>query len=337
VKDTDPMNPTGTPATIATLGAGRMGRGIAQAFAYAGHPVWLLDLKDREPAALERLAAEALGEIDANLKTLAELGLFDDAERPAILARIRVAGRHDAPAALAGSDIVFEGVPEVMEMKQEAFAFAEPHLGPEAILASTTSTFLVNTLADMVSRPGRFLNAHWLNPAPIIPLVELSPHDGTEPAAIERLKSVLERIGKVPVLCAAAPGYIVPRLQTLIMNESARMIEEGVATAEDIDRAVRFGFGFRYAAMGVVEFIDYGGNDILYYASRYLAGALGPRYAAPAIVGQYMEEGRIGLRTGSGFYDYRGIDEASYRRDALGRILDMLRHQGLARAPGSAL
>ena len=142
------------------------------------------------------------------------------------------------------------------------------------IIASTTSTILVDDLSGAVEHPARFLNAHWLNPAYLIPLVEISPGAATDPAVTARMKPLLEGIGKVPVVCAATPGYIVPRIQALAMNEAARMVEEGVASAEDIDKAVRYGFGFRYAVMGLLEFIDWGGGDILYYASRYLEGAL---------------------------------------------------------------
>lgn len=321
---------------IATLGAGRMGRGIAHAFAYAGHEVLLIDVKPRAFEATRRLEQESLAEMDASLASLSALGAFDDAERASIMARITFCGRNTAAAALARADVIFEGVPEVLEAKREAFAFACAHAQLEAIIASTTSTFLVSMLAESVIGPERFLNAHWLNPAYIIPLVELSPHAGTSSAVVQRMKSILETIGKVPVVCAAAPGYIVPRLQSLVMNEAARMIEEGIATAEDIDRATRYGFGFRYAAMGVVEFIDYGGNDILFYASRYLAGTLGERYASPPIIERFMNEGRIGLKTGRGFYDYSGVDVAAYRRDALGRVLDMLRYQNLLLPPGVA-
>ncbi|RPH64073.1 MAG: 3-hydroxybutyryl-CoA dehydrogenase [Burkholderiales bacterium] len=322
------------PEEIAALGAGRMGRGIATAFAYAGHAVSLVDIKPRnrdQAAALER---EALAEIDAALAAMAQWGVFDDALRPAILRRVQFAARDAAPAALARADVVFEGVPEVIESKRDAFGFAAAHLRPDALLASTTSTFLVTQLAGFAPRPERFLNAHWLNPAHLIPLVELSAHPGTAPEASRALSGLLERIGKVPVMCAAAPGYIVPRLQSLIMNEAARMIEQGVATAEEIDRATRHGLGFRFANMGVVEFIDFGGNDILYYASRYLAQALGdPRYASPAIVDRHMREGRNGLRDGRGFYDFADVDVAAYRREALGRMLGMLEHLGLLRPP----
>lgn len=324
----------GVRETIAALGAGRMGRGIATAFAYAGHEAWLLDVKARPPGQADALRREALAEIDASLSAMARWGAFDDALRPAILRRVRFAARDEAPAALARADVVFEGVPEVLDAKREAFAFAGPHLRPDALLASTTSSFLVTQLAGFAPQPQRFLNAHWLNPAHVIPLVELSAHLGTDPQASRALSALLERIGKVPVACAAAPGYIVPRLQSLIMNEATRMIEQGVASAADIDRATRYGLGFRFANMGVVEFIDFGGNDILYYASRYLAQALGDsRYASPAIVDRYMREGRNGLRDGKGFHDFTGVDVDAWRAEALGRMLGMLEHLGMLRPP----
>jgi len=331
------MSPAGLPV-IAALGAGRMGRGIAHAFAYAGHEVLLVDAKPRSAADAVRLGREALAEIEANLALLAELGSFDAPEGANILARIRFVPREAAAEALARADVVFEGVPEVMQAKRDAFAFACAHLRPDAILASTTSTFLVDTLAALVTHPARFLNAHWLNPAYVVPLVELSPHEGTSPEVLARMQSLLEAIGKVPVVCKAAPGYIVPRLQALVMNEAARMVEQGVATPEDIDRACRYGFGFRYANMGLVEFIDYGGNDILYYASRYLAEALNdPRFAPPAIVERHMKEGANGMRDGKGFYDWAAVDLPAYRREALSRLVRMLRHTGMLHPPGAAL
>lgn len=321
---------------IAALGAGRMGRGIATAFAYAGHEVRLVDAKPRASAAAEALRGEAIAEIDASLAAMAAWGAFDDSLRPRVLQRVGFAARDEAAAALADADFVFEGVPEVIDAKREAFAFVGAHARPDAVVASTTSTFLVTQLAGFVERPERFLNAHWLNPAHVIPLVELSAHDGTSPEASRSLHALLESIGKVPVHCRAAPGYIVPRLQSLIMNEAARMIEQGVASAEEIDRATRYGLGFRFANMGVVEFIDYGGNDILYYASRYLAQALGDeRYASPPIVDRHMREGRNGLRDGKGFHDFDGIDPARYRSETLGRMLGMLSHVGLLRAPAA--
>ncbi|MCC6211838.1 MAG: 3-hydroxybutyryl-CoA dehydrogenase [Burkholderiales bacterium] len=315
-----------------------MGRGIAHAFAFAGHEVLLIDAKERPAADAAALREQAFGEIRGSLAALAEAGAFDAALVESILSRVRFAPREEAPAALARADVLFEGVPEMLEAKRAAFAFAAPHLRAEAIVASTTSTMLSTELAAQVARPERFLNCHWLNPAYLIPLVELSPHAGTDPAVTARLGAILEAIGKKPVLCKAAPGFIVPRLQALVMNEAARIVEQGIASAEDVDRAVRYGFGPRYASMGVVEFIDYGGLDILYYASHYLAGALGePRYLPPEIIDRYMHEDRRGLRDGKGFFDWGAIDAAAYRKEVLARQLALLRHLGLAPQPGAAL
>jgi 3-hydroxybutyryl-CoA dehydrogenase len=148
------------------------------------------------------------------------------------------------------------------------------------------------------------------------------------------MKALLEGIGKVPVVCAARPGFIVPRIQSLAMNEAARMVEEGVASAEDIDKAVIYGFGFRFAVLGLLEFIDWGGGDILHHASRYLVEALGDsRYAAPEIIATNMREGRIGMKTGQGFMNYEGVDQAAYREKRLAAFAAALRAMGLAREP----
>lgn len=311
-----------------------MGRGIALVFAYAGHRCTLIDIKPRDADALEKLRGEALASIAANLQALEMAGVVDAGQCKAILARIDFAGREAAPAALATVDVLFEGVPERLEAKREAFQFTSAHLQPGAIVASTTSTILSNDLAPFVVRPERFLNAHWLNPAFIIPLVELSPADATAPETVTRMKALLEGIGKVPVVCKPSPGFIVPRIQTLAMNEAARMVEEGVASVEDIDKATRYGLGFRFAVLGVLEFIDWGGGDILYYASRYLSQATGQeRYTAPAIIDSNMREGKLGLGSGKGFYDFEALDRDAYQRERLARFIGLLRHLDLLRPP----
>jgi 3-hydroxybutyryl-CoA dehydrogenase len=303
---------------IACIGAGRMGRGIALAFARAGYDVVVVDFKPRDNwAALKK---EAMTEMEAALAMLEELG----AGSPGALARIRMVPYAEAQV-LSAAELIFEAVPETLEAKRDAFARLCKLASPQAILASTTSTILVTDLVPLVTHPERLLNAHWLNPAYLIPLVELSVHKNTSEKVIERLRSLLEEAGKVPVLCGPTPGYIVPRLQALIMNEAARMVEEGAASAEDIDKATRYGLGLRFAAIGVIEFIDYGGNDILYYASRYLAETVSrERYTAPENVQRLMREGHLGLKSGQGFYDYRDRDGRAYRKDVLARTLAAL-------------
>lgn len=319
---------------VAAVGAGRMGRGIAQVFAYAGHPVRLLDLKARDHDAFESLARDAHTEIENSLQALAAAGLFEAGAIVQVLSRIEILPLDRAQQAVNGAEVIFECVPEVAEVKRQAFELIEPLLAPTTILTSTTSTFLVDMLAAMLQRPQQFLNAHWLNPAYLVPLVEISPGERTDPVVVERLKSRLQAIGKVPVVCTAAPGYIVPRIQALAMNEAARMVEEGVASAEDIDRAIRYGFGFRFAVLGLLEFIDWGGGDILYYASNYLRQALNAeRFAAPEIIERNMRDGKLGMRSGSGFYDFESMDVERYRGEVLTRFVDLLKHIDAARPP----
>jgi 3-hydroxybutyryl-CoA dehydrogenase len=323
-----------TRPVVACLGAGRMGRGIAVAFAYAGHQVRLVDMKEREPAALAALASSVDAEIRRTLADLAAAGSMQPEAIERVASRVGTIGFASRAEALATADVVFEGVPEVVDVKRAALADASALARPDALIASTTSTINVDDIADAVIAPERFLNAHWLNPAYLVPLVEVSPGRLTDPSATARLSALLEGIGKVPVVCRPSPGYIVPRIQALAMNEAARMVEEGVASAEEIDRAIRYGFGFRFAVLGMLEFIDWGGGDILFYASRYLEGALGDsRYRAPAIIERNMEEGRLGFSTGSGFLDYETIDLDAHRRERLAAFTAQLRHMGLARPP----
>jgi 3-hydroxybutyryl-CoA dehydrogenase len=260
--------------------------------------------------------------------------MLKENEASVIIARVSVVPASASAKALAGAGMVFEGVPEIVELKRQVLREASKMIGSNVIIASTTSTILVDDLSDAIENPERFLNVHWLNPAYLIPLIEISPGKATDPDVVGRVKALLEGIGKVPVVCAATPGFIVPRIQALAMNEAARMVEEGVASADEIDKAIRYGFGFRYAVLGLLEFIDWGGGDILYYASRYLEGALGSdRYRAPDVISNNMRDGRIGLRTGAGFMDYSGLDLEAYRQKRLADMVEMLRHFGLARPP----
>jgi 3-hydroxybutyryl-CoA dehydrogenase len=315
---------------IVALGAGRMGRGIAQVFAYAGYDVTVLDFKPRAPEEAAKLLAAGKQEVAQNLAFLVDLKVLDGSEVEPILARIHGAGADESETVLGKADYVFEGVPEVMAAKEDALRRAGKLTRPECIIASTTSTMSVNALSAFVAHPERFLNAHWLNPAYLIPLVEVSPGDGTAEDVVTTLMDFLKSVGKVPVRCKASPGYIVPRIQAVAMNEAARMVEEGVATAEDIDTAVRVGFGLRYSTMGLIEFTDWGGVDILYYACNYLQQELqADRFAPAEIVKQKMDSGELGLGHGKGFYDYAEVDPDKFRADKLSTFVALLRHMDM--------
>lgn len=318
---------------VALYGAGRMGRGLAHVFAWAGWRVSLIDARERPESASHTLLDEAGDEVRQTLKLMAEFNGLTEEQSSLIADRISYLRRVDMTEALSSADLVMEGVPETLPAKEEALNKISA-LNPAGIIASTTSTILSTELAGFVTGPERFLNAHWLNPAYLIPLVEVSPHDGTAENTTDRLLEWLTAMGKEPVRCAASPGFIVPRIQALAMNEAARMVEEGVATAEDIDRAIRTGFGPRFAVLGLIEFIDWGGVDILHHASRYLTQATGEeRFAAPEIIGQLMRDGRTGMTAGRGFSDFGTIDADAYRTQRLKTFFDLLQHRDLIPPP----
>ncbi|MBN3787667.1 3-hydroxybutyryl-CoA dehydrogenase [Burkholderia sp. Ac-20353] len=315
---------------VHVLGAGRIGLGIALVFAFSGLDVTLIDIKVRDHNSWTDLVAGARGEIDRQLKVQVALGRISANQAAVVASRIELVDCSGAAAALHGCDIVFEALPEVSEVKADAFRWLCDHIDADAVIASTTSTIVVTELQRYVTYPSRLLNAHWLNPALLMPLVEISRSDITDSSVVDAMAGLLERVGKKPVICGPAPGYIVPRIQALAMNEAARMVEEGVASAADIDTAIRTGFGPRFAILGLLEFIDWGGCDILYYGSKYLARELGPRFQPAGSVVRNMNEGRDGVRTGAGFHDYSDVDIDAYTKQRLGEFSDLLDHLGLA-------
>ena len=321
--------------SIALVGPGRMGRGMAHAFAYAGFPVTVVDFKERAPADYARIETEMRREIAGDLGFLSSLDVLSEDQAQAILGLIAFTPPQASVGVLAGADFIFEGVPETKEAKTEALGRIGREARADAIVASTTSTMLVTELQGLISHPERFVNSHFLNPAYLIPLVEVSPGPDTDEAVTARLLALFEAAGKVPVRCSASPGYIIPRLQSLLLSETARMIAEGVATPEDIDKAIVNGFGPRYATMGTAEFMDWGGVDIVYYAGNYLAEALNsPRHKPPPELDQMMADGRTGLREGLGYYDFSKIDVEAYKREKLTRFVDLLRYLDRLPPPG---
>lgn len=319
-------------AGIAAYGAGRMGRGIAICFAYAGHQVLLVDSRDRPDTHAYETALRA--DIGQMLAMLDQLGLLPAGSAGILNSRIHYLPKQAGLDQLSDTGYLFEAVPETEAAKKEAFAALDAALPQSAIIASTTSTFLADMVASWSNHPERVLNAHFLNPAFLVPLVEVSPHQGTKKAATAALEQLLEEAGKMPVICKASPGYIVPRIQALAMNEAARLVEEGVASAEDIDKAVRYGFGLRFAVLGLLEFIDWGGLDILYYASGYLQREMAnDRFAAPAIITEKMQAGETGMGAGKGIYNYQGRDLDSFKLEKMRQFAEMLKMNGVLRPP----
>ena len=307
-----------------------MGRGISLSFAFGGHPVHLIDSEERSAPAFTDVAESVAREIKTELGFLQRMQLVSSRQAKAMAVRVKVVPRNAAAGPLGRANFVFEAVAEVLDIKQSVYAWLNTVLAETAVIGSTTSTILVDTLAEFVDYKSRFLNTHWLNPALLMPLVEMSPGQHSSENNVASMKALLEGIGKQPIICSASPGFIVPRIQALAMTEAARCVEEGVASAEDVDKAIRIGFGVRYAVLGLLEFIDWGGGDIVYYATRYLAGSLDDkRFSVPDIIEKNMRENHNGIRDGQGFYDYRERDIDAYREERMGDFVKLLQHLSL--------
>ncbi|MBV7504247.1 3-hydroxybutyryl-CoA dehydrogenase [Bacillus sp. sid0103] len=320
--------------TIFIAGAGRMGRGIALTFAYQGFPVTLMDIKGRNKEEFNQLQSSALAEIRSQLEILARSNVFPYEMIDRIVDRIEVLHIDDSSDIWKKAEIVFEAVPEILALKKEVYSRICSSLQKDALIASTTSSFSVNELAEYVLHKDRFMNTHWLNPAYLIPLVEVSPGNETSDISLKEMFTLLEEIGKVPIKCAPSPGFIVPRIQALAMNEASRLVEEGVASIEDIDKASRVGFGLRFAVLGLLEFIDWGGADTLFHASNYLKESLkSERFAPPEIVEEKMRSGNIGLKTKKGFYHFDETNLDQYQLETFQKFIDLLQHLGFITAP----
>jgi len=226
---------------------------------------------------------------------------------------------------LAGCPLVFEALPETIESKSPFYRDILGTLGPDCVAASATSTFALEAFRDMRAPAERVVTAHWLNPAFLMPLVEVAHADWTAPTALSRVLGFLAGIGKIAVPLRNSPGFIVPRIQVAAMNEAVRIVEEGVADAAEVDTAIKAGFGFRLLVLGLLEFIDLGGLDILAHAGSYLSETLGKEhFSPPASVQGKMAAGELGPRTGRGYYDYEGVDTAALFQDRYRAFADLL-------------
>jgi 3-hydroxybutyryl-CoA dehydrogenase len=310
---------------VAVVGVGRIGRQIALAFAVGGCRVHVVDLKDRTPAEHDAVLADARREIARDLMLMVEEGIVGVGEADAALTRLH---DHVGLDGLRGIGFVQEAVPEVLDLKRAMLARLSNAVDGDAIIASGSSTISPAHLADSVTRPERFVAVHWLNPAHIIPLVEVVAGPATAEAAIAQTISLLEGLGKTPVRCGDSPGFIGPRLQVLLMNEAVRLVEEGVATPEEVDKAFKAGMGFRYATIGIFEFIDWGGVDILHRASGFMTKALGDdRFRAARLVEEKIANNELGPKTGRGFFDYAGDKRETFETAKVRALLRQLKRQ----------
>jgi len=281
---------------VVVLGGGIMGNGIAQLAATAGDDAVVRDVGE---AQLER----AFAAVETSLARFVKSGRLTQADADA--ARARVRGTTDLAAALDGADVVVEAVPEVLELKRELWAEVVEHAPVSALLGTNTSQLSITSIAAALGdHAPRLVGVHFFNPPVMMRLVELIAGLRTDPAEVERARAFAERLGKTVVVCRKdSPGFITSRAYAILRLECVRMLEEGVASAEDIDTALKLGFNF---PMGPLELGDMNGVDTYVHAIDGLAEAHGERFRATVGLRNMVAAGRLGRKSGAGFYDYDG-------------------------------
>jgi 3-hydroxybutyryl-CoA dehydrogenase len=286
---------------VAMIGAGTMGAGIGLCFARAGYEVTLFS---KTRAGLERAARHVRRSLDLFVR---EGGLSAEmagaAER-----RIRTTTR--LKTALDGAQFVVESAPEQLTLKQDLFRKMETLCSPETILATNTSGLSITAIASGCRRPERVVGLHWVNPAEFVPLVEVIPGKRTAKAAVNVTRRLAERLGKMPVVIRKEiPGFASNRLQFAVLREALHLVTEGVVSAQDVDRVLKGGVGFRYPWLGPLETADLGGLDVFHTVCAYLFKELSNAPAPPEFFGQMVQARKLGLKTGEGFYAYEAGDK----------------------------
>ncbi|NUP59650.1 MAG: 3-hydroxyacyl-CoA dehydrogenase family protein [Pseudarthrobacter sp.] len=279
---------------IAVVGSGYMGGGIAQVLALAGARVALADVSaEIAQNNYERLLKEsdefvAAGLFPANATDLLKENLW---------------AAKDIEEAVAGAEYIEEAVPEVLEIKHATLGRISAAARPDAIIGSNTSTISIAKLAEVVENPERFLGVHFSNPAPFIPGVEVIPHEGTSEATVQAARTIVGETGKETATVKDVTGFVLNRLQYALFHEAAQVVEEGIASAEDVDTLVRTTFGFRLPFFGPFAIADMAGLDVYAFCYKSLQTGFPERFATPKILQEKVDAGQLGTKTGAGFLD----------------------------------
>lgn len=283
--------------TALVLGAGIMGHGIAQAVAMRGVQVLLVDQD-------EQLLERGMKWIEGNLDYMIKLGEIDPAGKQSTLSRIRKVTNTET--AVEKSDFIFEAISENLDLKLDIFSFLDSTAPQDVVIASNTSSYHIDELASAASlHPERVIGVHWFHPPQITPGVEVIPSVITSSEAIDTTFAFIRRIGKYPTQCKSSPGFVGNRIQFAMAAEAFAIVQEGLATPEEVDRIVKSTFGFRLGAFGPFEVSDQAGADTYLAIFQYLYEKLGrEQFRPPELLKSQVEAGKYGLKSGSGFYDY---------------------------------
>ena len=291
---------------VLIVGAGTMGHGFAQIFAMNHFSVWLVD---ENKDLLER----ARGWIVDNLNYMVELGEIGQERAQPTLSHIQYTT--DLKQAASKADYVLEAINENLNLKKRLFQQLGNWTLPHVVLASNTSSFDINELSVVTAHPERVIGTHWFHPPQITPCVEVIPSDATSPEAVEIATTLMKSIGKVPTRCKSAPGFVANRIQLAMAAEALAIVEAGLATPQEVDQIVRTSFGFRLSAYGPFQICDQAGADTYYSIYEYLYERLKREQMKPSpLLKKQVEQGRLGLKMGQGFYEYKqGAVEAMKR------------------------
>lgn len=315
------MNNAGEwPRRAAIIGGGTMGLGVAECFAAAGMSVRLTDASpDLTRKAKEQLVERTRGHVEAGLLPDEAIGRAESVETADGVAE-----------AVRGVDLVFEAVPEDLDLKRRILPACSEAAPPEAVIVSNTSSLPINDLAKFVERPERFCGMHWFNPPEWTPGVEVIPATTTDLEVVERVVGFLRAIGKRPAVVGDGPGFVANRIQNALFLEAVRCVQEGLASPREVDEVVRSCFGFRLPFFGPFQIADMAGLDVYESVLKVLEDGLGSRFEAPEMLRDLVEQGRTGTKSGAGFMDYteeereRLLLERDRRYAALNELLEKL-------------
>ena len=294
---------------VVVAGAGTMGASLAQVYAQAG---WDTVLYNRSASGLER----AKNLIELNQATFVKEEILSEEESKTLLARIKMTTEK---ADFTDAALVVESIVEKLDAKQEFWGEISQIVPEDALLATNTSGLHITDIAKACKHPERFMGQHWLNPPHLLPLCEIIAGEKTSPENVQKMRTLVQSLGKQPVVVADINGFIINRIQFAVLREALHIVDIGAATFEDVDTVLKAGMGLRYAALGPFGVADFGGLDTFDHINSYLNAELDDSKVGNKRLHEMVEAGKLGVKSGQGFYDYSGdkADAAIRERDRL--------------------